>query len=211
MMIAFFRDLWKYRSQVRKQSLWMNKFIRKRNYVLNPNPMMRTQLKVWLSEMEEIFGARYCPCFEPSGDKVLDRKMSCPCTFIEDEIAEYGTCHCALFGPTDLDRAGWKASSARLMSEYRVGLNLQDGILDTRGKPRDSRRDLPVPDAMHQLKSTLNDYGAPKLRLLLEREQEAINLERIATHRGYGYSRSREDDVLVVDLVLKPDVGDQKT
>lgn len=95
---------------------------RQENYALNPNWMMHSNLEIWLSEMEETFGKRYCPCFEPSGDAQLDNKMFCPCKFLDDEIAEYGTCHCTLFGSPTLTKGGWKASNQRLTQE---ALNLQ--------------------------------------------------------------------------------------
>lgn len=101
-MIGFFKDYFKYRQSAKKQQRWLEKYCQQHNYALNPSWMMRTSLKSNLCEMEETFGKRYCPCFEPSGDVALDKKMMCPCEFIDDEIAEYGTCHCALFGPDNL-------------------------------------------------------------------------------------------------------------
>lgn len=200
MMIGFFKGLWQYRVQVKKQHKWIQKYTAKNNYALNPSWMMSTNLEVWLSEMEATFGKRYCPCFEPSGDAELDKKMMCPCEFIDDEIKEYGTCHCALFGSPDLDKAGWKASSKRLMSEYQVPLNLKDGVLDTRGMPLDSRRNLPIPDAMHQLKSTLNSYRANSLKMIVASEQEVLNLKNIASYRGYGFSQEAKEGHFEVTL-----------
>lgn len=203
MMIAFFKDFFNYRPQIKKQKAWMQKYIAKKGYALNPDWMMSTNLSIWLTEMEDTFGKRYCPCFEPSGDAELDKKMLCPCKFIDDEIEEYGTCHCALFGAGDLDKAGWKASSSRLQAEYRVPLNLQNGVLDTRGMPLDKRRNLPVPDAMHQLKSTLNGYSADTLTVIVEREQEAINLGKIADYRGFAHESEQAEDSYTVKLTLK--------
>lgn len=190
MMIGFFKDLWKYRHQVKKQDKWMQKYIEQKNYALNPSWMMTTNLKIWVSEMEATFGQRFCPCFEPSSDAKLNKKMMCPCEYVEDEIKEYGTCHCALFGRADLDKAGWKASSKRLMAEYQVPLKLVDGVLDTRGYPLDPRRNLPVPDAMHQLKSTLNSYAGNSLKMIVATKQEALNLEKIASFRNYKFTQT---------------------
>ena len=202
MMIGFMKDYWKYRDAVKKQHRWIVKYCAQKNYALNPSLMMSKNLEVWLSEMEATFGKRYCPCFEPSGDAVLDKKMCCPCEYIDDEIEEYGTCHCALFGRADLDKAGWKASSHRLMKEYRVPLKLEKGVLDTRGMPLDPRRGLPVPDAMHQMKATLNGYAGDTLKMVVEREQEAKNMETIAAFRGYGFSKAQTDNGIVVTLEL---------
>lgn len=203
MMIAFLKDLWKFRVEVKKQGKWMQKYIKKNNYALNPNLMMTTNLKVWVSEMEATFGKRFCPCFEPSSDNELNKKMMCPCEYVEDEIKEYGTCHCALFGRADLDKAGWKASSDRLMAEYQIPLNLKDGVLDTRGQILDHRRKLPVPDAMHQLKSTLNNYKGESLKMIVSTQQEVKNLEDIAKYRNYGFSSKTDVDSFEVDLQLK--------
>lgn len=203
MMIAFFKDFWKYRVQVKKQDKWMKKYIAQNNYAINPSWMMSTNLKVWLSEMDATFGQRFCPCFEPSSDAKLNKKMMCPCEYVEDEIKEYGTCHCALFGRADLDKEGWKESSKRLMAEYQIPLNLKDGVLDTRGQVLDPRRNLPVPDAMHQLKSTLNHYTGDTLKMIVENEQEVLNLEKIALKRKYGFEQKKRDDYFEVKLNLK--------
>ena len=202
MMIGFFKDYFKYRNAAKKQQRWIEKYCEKYDYIMNPNWMMSTNLKSNLCEMEATFGKRYCPCFEPSGDKVLDKKMMCPCEYVEDEIKEYGTCHCALFGPADLSKEQWKASSQRLMDEYQVPKNLKYGVLDTRGMPLDPRRGLPIPDMMHQVKSTLNGYKGEKLLVIVEREQEAINLAQIAKYRGYNIERTEHDKHIEVTLYL---------
>jgi len=61
-------------------------------------------------------------------------------------------------------------------------------------QPLDSRRRLPVPDAMNQLKSTLNDPPAQELTLIVAREQEALNLQKIATYRGFGERHEQKGD-----------------
>lgn len=203
MMIGFFKDLWKYRHQVKKQDKWMKKYIAQKNYALNPSWMMSTNLQIWASEMEATFGQRFCPCFEPSSDAALNKKMMCPCEYIEDEIKEYGTCHCALFGRADLDKAGWRSSSKRLMQEYQVPLNLVGGVLDTRGKPLDPRRNLPIPDAMHQLKSTLNSYGGDSLKMIVATKQEVLNLEKIASFRNYRFTQAEHEDHYEATLQFK--------
>lgn len=203
MMIGFFKDFFKYKVRAKKQQRWLEKYSEQNNYALNPSWMMLTNLKSNLCEMEATFGKRYCPCFEPSADEELNKKMMCPCEFIDDEIAEYGTCHCALFGPADLSKADWKTSSQRLMDEYQVPKNIKDGVLDTRGMPLDPRRSLPIPDMMHQVKSTLNGYKGKTLTVIVEHEQEAINLEEIAKYRNLGFSSSNKDDCIEIVLELQ--------
>ena len=202
-MIGFFRDYFKYKEPAKKQQRWMEKYCEQNNYAINPSWMMATNLKSNLCEMEATFGKRYCPCFEPSGDKGLDKKMMCPCEFVEEEIKEYGTCHCALFGPADLSKEAWKASSQRLMDEYQVPKNLKDGVLDTRGMPLDPHRGMMIPDMMHQVKSTLNGYKGKQLKVIVATEQETINLEQMAKYRAIGFSKTAGEDSIEITLDLK--------
>ena len=203
MMLAFAKDYFKYKKEVKKQAKWIVKYAEKKGYDVNPNKMIYTNLKVWLSEMSGMYGARLCPCFDPSGNKELDKKMTCPCTYIEDEIEEYGTCHCALFGKKDLTAEQWKASGKRLMGEYRIPLNIKGNVLDTRGMPMDSRRNLSVPDASHQLKNALLKIKGDKIKVIVQTEQEAINLEKIAQYKSYQYQLTKNEDHFIVDLKIK--------
>lgn len=200
MMISFFKDRIKFNQQIAKHDKWIKKFAKKKGYALNPDLMMHTNLEIWLSEMEEIYGKRYCPCFEPSGDATLDNKMLCPCKFLDQEIEIYGTCHCTLFGGADLDKNGWKASSQRLKGEYQIPLAITDGVLDTRGQPKDVLRGLPVPDAMHQLKNLFSNTPTTKVSMVLETKQELENLEKICSYRGYGYRVISETSPYMVEV-----------
>ncbi len=203
MMLAFFRDAITYRKAIKKQTKWIDKYAAKNGYEVNPSWMMSTNLKIWLSEMEETFDKRLCPCFEPSGDRKLDRAMICPCKFMDAEIEEYGTCHCSLFGKPGMSPKEWKESNGRLMGEYRVDLKLEDGVLDTRGMPIDKHRGLPIPDATHQLKSTLLHYKGKELIVIVATEQEADNLRRVSAVKGYGYAVEARDDAWYVTLTFK--------
>lgn len=65
------------------------------------------------------------------------------------EIAERGTCHCALFGRAELTVAAWKVAEAELVEDYHgVPLRPNGGVLDTGSVERDPLRGLPVPDAL---------------------------------------------------------------
>ena len=48
--------------------------------------MIYTNLKLWLVDSQRMFGRRVCPCFEPSGDPELDRKLLCPGGFVADAL-----------------------------------------------------------------------------------------------------------------------------
>lgn len=203
MMISFAKDYFAYKGKIKKQNDWIRKYAEKNNFAINPDPMISTNLKIWLSEMEGIYEKRMCPCFDPSGIKENDQKLICPCPYIKEEMEEYGTCHCALFGRPDLSKEAWKASGKRLMKEYRVPLNYKDGILDTRGMPMDVRRNLPIPDASHQLKSTLQTQKVNALTMIVATKQESLNIEKIAKYKNYQYQVQQKDDAFHINLKIK--------
>lgn len=181
MMKDFFGSYMKYHAEIKKQDNWIKKYAAQKGFKVNPHWMFFTNLKIWIIESEKAFGKRYCPCFEPADSEELNRKLICPCKFIEKEIEERGTCHCVLFGRGDLTEDGFKKAEQHLMQEYRVPLNLKDGVLDTRGMVMDTLRNLPIPDSLHQVKRVLG-MGRP-LKIIMETEAEASNLEKFAQFR----------------------------
>lgn len=184
MMKGFVRDFARHRGDLARHDAWIRKHAANKGWSVNPRAMVYTNLRLWLSDCEEMYGRRYCPCFEPSGDADLDRKLICPCAFAQDEIDETGWCHCTLFGRGDLTANDYRRAEETLMAEYRdVPLTWRDGVLDTRGKPIDPLRKLPIPDAIHQVKRALNGRGVP-LIALVESRAEAEHLERLAEVRG---------------------------
>ncbi len=183
MMKGFVRDLSRYGSDLRRQDRWIRKHAANRGWSVNPRWMVYANLRLWLSDSEEMYGRRYCPCFEPSGQHDLDRSLICPCTFAQEEIDRVGWCHCTLFGRGDLTAADYERAEAHLMAEYRdVPLRWVDGVLDTRGMPGDELRRLPIPDAVHQVKRALNGKGVP-LSVVVATRVEAVHLERLAEMR----------------------------
>jgi len=180
---AFLGDLVRYRKDVRRHARWIERFAARKGYSVNPHWMMNANLRLWLVESEQAFGQRYCPCFEPSDDDRLNKALVCPCKFIDQDIADKGTCHCTLFGAPDLDDAGWREAEARLMREYRVELKTRGELVDTTGIPTDPHRGLKVPDAYHLAKRALLLRGAP-VSLLVERDFEARNIQAWAAHKG---------------------------
>ncbi|GAV22746.1 ferredoxin-thioredoxin reductase catalytic domain-containing protein [Carboxydothermus pertinax] len=204
MMKAFFRDYFHYRQELGRQDQFIKKYAQIKNLKVNPHWMFSTNLKIWLTESEKMFGRRYCPCFEPSGDKGLDKKLICPCAFAEEEIKENGTCHCVLFGRGDLSSEDFKKAEAHLMEEYQgVPLNLVNGILDTRKVPVEKKRGLKVPDSLHQVKRALNAIGNKELKVLVEKEQEAENLQKFAKIKNLDYQKEQTQDGYLVTLKIK--------
>jgi len=202
-MLSFAKNIYTYRKEIKKQSKWINKYANLKNYDTNPNKMVSTNLKIWLTEMEAIYGKRLCPCFDPSGIQERDKKMHCPCVYVDDEIEKYGSCHCALFGKKGMPKKEWSESSKRLMKEYRIPLKINNNILDTRGMPLDSYRGLPIPDASHQLNAALLKIKTKNLKMIVASEQEAQNLKKIAGFKRYTYDVKKEQDYFEVDLGIK--------
>jgi|GEM_PF-51694 len=183
MMSAFFADLWKNRKRLGTQS-WIQKFAEKKGYSVNPHLMFQYNLRLWLLESEDAFGKRYCPCFEPCNLEEINKKMICPCEYIDADIEDKGTCHCTLFGRKDLSNEDWKAAEARLMREYRVELKTTLDVLDTSGMPLDRHRGLKVPDSYHLTKRGISLYGLP-LQVYTETAFEAENLRKWAAYKGW--------------------------
>ena len=201
MLKGFMRDFLAYHGTLRKQASWIAKHAARKGWSVNPRWMVATNLRLWLSDCEKMYGQRICPCFEPTGNAATDRRLLCPCPYADAEIEATGWCHCTLFGRGDLTQADYKRAEAGLMAEYRdVPLRWVDGILDTRGQHLDPLRGLPVPDAMHQVKRALNGKGAP-LTVLVATEVEAAHLQRLAELRGLRAEPRGSDDGIIVSIV----------
>jgi ferredoxin-thioredoxin reductase catalytic subunit len=199
-MKGFARDLLAYRSTLGRQDTWIRTYAAKKSWSVNPRWMVYMNLRLWLSDCEAMYGKRFCPCFEPSGDAALDKKLICPCEFAQAEIDGVGWCHCTLFGRADLTPADYARAEASLMAEYRdVPLKWVEGVLDTRGQHIEELRGLPVPDAIHQVKRALNGKGAP-IRAIVASRTEADHLERLAEMRGLAFSRNQAELGYLVEL-----------
>ena len=186
MMKNFMRDFANYRGSLKSQDDWVRRYAASKNLSVNPRWMVYTNLKLWLADSQEMYGKRICPCFEPTGDPAADKKLICPCAYLEAEVEERGWCHCTLFGRADLTPADYAEAEKQLMAEYRdVPLRWVDGALDTRGQHIDPLGNLPVPDAIHQVKRALGGKGTP-LRVIVATQVEAEHLARLAEMRGFG-------------------------
>lgn len=199
-MKMFFGDWRRYGKDSKKHDVWIKKHAANRGWSVNSRFMMYTMLKFWLSDSEAMYGRRYCPCYEPSADAELNRKLICPCHFAQAEIDSTGWCHCTLFGRGDLTAADYKRAEDQLMAEYRGGpLGVTNGVLDTRGQPIEELRGLPVPDAIHMTKRALIAVGTP-LKVIVATQTEADHLRRLAELREMPCSQTLEDDHILVEL-----------
>lgn len=202
MMKSFCADWRAYGKDARTHDAWIRKHAANRGWSVNPRWMLYTNLRLWLSDAQAMFGKRYCPCYEPSGDPELDRTLICPCAFAQQEIDTTGWCHCTLFGRGDLTPADYKRAEAQLMQEYRgVPLALDGRVLDTRGQHLDALRGLPVPDALHQVKRALGAVGLP-LEAIVATRVEAEHLLRLAEMRGIAADLTESGDSFRVLLAV---------
>jgi ferredoxin-thioredoxin reductase catalytic subunit len=71
-------------------------------YYLNPDPEFLYDLIEGLKQNEERYGYPSCPCRVASGKLELDRDIICPCDYRDPDVAEFGTCYCALYMRKDL-------------------------------------------------------------------------------------------------------------
>jgi ferredoxin-thioredoxin reductase catalytic subunit len=66
-------------------------------YNLNPDPKFLQSLLEGLKQNEKRYGYPSCPCRLASGKFEFDRDIICPCDYRDPDIAEFGTCYCALY------------------------------------------------------------------------------------------------------------------
>jgi ferredoxin-thioredoxin reductase catalytic subunit len=71
-------------------------------YFLNPDPAFLSDLLEGLRKNEERYGYPACPCRVATGQLELDRDIICPCDYRDPDVAEYGTCYCALYVRKDI-------------------------------------------------------------------------------------------------------------
>lgn len=71
-------------------------------YYLNPDAKFLQDLLDGLRKNEERFGYPACPCRLASGKLEIDRDIICPCDYRDPDVAEYGTCYCALYVRKDV-------------------------------------------------------------------------------------------------------------
>jgi ferredoxin-thioredoxin reductase catalytic chain len=43
------------------------------------------------------YGYMACPCRLASGNRQLDRDITCPCVYRESDVREFGSCYCNLY------------------------------------------------------------------------------------------------------------------
>jgi ferredoxin-thioredoxin reductase catalytic subunit len=71
-------------------------------YYLNPDAKFLQDLLEGLRSNEERYGYPACPCRLASGELEIDRDIICPCDYRDPDVAEFGTCYCALYVRKDV-------------------------------------------------------------------------------------------------------------
>ena len=69
----------------------------KKGWALNPDSEIVNTILDGLNNNFKKHGRYYCPCRVVTGDKEVDKKISCPCAFSDDEVEKDGRCHCQLY------------------------------------------------------------------------------------------------------------------
>jgi ferredoxin-thioredoxin reductase catalytic subunit len=69
----------------------------KNGWAVNPDSDFRESVEEGLFENYKQYGYLVCPCREAWGERDKDRDIICPCTYCDDDIAEFGHCYCALY------------------------------------------------------------------------------------------------------------------
>lgn len=69
----------------------------KKGYFFSRDEAMVEALLEGLLINKERYGYMSCPCRLAVGDREFDRDIICPCDYREPDVAEYGSCYCALY------------------------------------------------------------------------------------------------------------------
>ncbi len=68
-----------------------------KGYFFNKDKDLVFELLRSLLLNKERYGYMSCPCRLASGDKEHDKDIICPCVYRTPDVAEYGSCYCALY------------------------------------------------------------------------------------------------------------------
>lgn len=80
-------------------------------YHLNPDIEFTKTLIAGLIENERRYGYGSCPCRLAARNKDDDLDIICPCDYRDPDIAQFGSCYCALYVSEDVMKGTKKLSS----------------------------------------------------------------------------------------------------
>jgi ferredoxin-thioredoxin reductase catalytic chain len=75
---------------------------RQSGYNLNPDEEMTRTLVEGLLVNTDRVGYMCCPCRIPAGDRRKDLDIICPCDYRDPDLADWGSCYCALYVAEDV-------------------------------------------------------------------------------------------------------------
>ena len=87
----------------------MERVARRGNYHLNPDEEHTLDLVESLLVNESRYGYPSCPCRLAEGEREKDRDIICPCDYRDADLAEFGTCYCALYVSEKIAGGGGEA------------------------------------------------------------------------------------------------------
>lgn len=79
----------------------LKKIQESKGYYFNSDREKVNELLEALLLNKERYGYMACPCRLASGDRDHDRDIFCPCVYREPDVAELGSCYCALYVSED--------------------------------------------------------------------------------------------------------------
>ena len=82
-----------------------------RGWYLNEDDQLLDVIFRGLATNFRRFGYFQCPCRDSWGEREKDRDIICPCSYAEEDIAEYGQCYCGLFVNRGFLDAGVEANA----------------------------------------------------------------------------------------------------
>ena len=75
----------------------LNRVAERTGYHLNPDETYTRQLVEGLLINRQRYGYQSCPCRLAAADKRKDQDIVCPCDYRDPDLAEWGSCYCALY------------------------------------------------------------------------------------------------------------------
>jgi ferredoxin-thioredoxin reductase catalytic chain len=110
-------------------------------YHLNPNKAFTLGLIEGMLVNERRYGYWACPCRLASGVKSEDLDIICPCDYRDPDLAQYGTCYCALYVSQDV--IDGKRKAARI-PERRPAERMSADTSAAAGAAKTASPDLPA-------------------------------------------------------------------
>lgn len=107
-------------------------------YHLNPDKEFVYSLLEGMLINEDRYGYQSCPCRLASGIESEDMDIICPCDYRDTDLAEYGTCYCALYVSEEVASGARKLESIpdRRLTSQQEGKSKHDlELVNVKGLP----------------------------------------------------------------------------